>query len=354
MAVEWDEVESAAFEMFNVTTQVGPDRGQISTLPKIDDLTRSHLALPEVLAFGPDTVMTRLSEVGSNSAPVRAVLLRHTAEGLRAVLVRPTMSNPFMLVDTLALVRNVDEGGNTSDPLEVTAIADDRRHVLFLQPRKVLVLDAFSGEVKTFAVADAYLERGGWTSSGASIIASSGTYQWRITPASGVVQRLARGAVYHGPHQVVVAFGDMRVLEFDDKGATTKTLTGPAVLSDVWGATFSNAESRVATGGFLSQDAALQANSQHPVRLFQGIFTVDSDGMTSARLLVAPGSEGVATGCCEVLGWAYNDQVLIRWNGRDLLAWDVRTGALHRVSTLPGSRENRALGTAARAVALAP
>lgn len=347
----WD---ASAFDMFNVTTQVGPDLGQLSMLPKIDDLTRSQLALPEVLAFSADTVMPTLSEVGSSSAPVRAVLLRYGSEGLRPVLVRPTLSNPFMLVDTITLVPNLDEGGNASEPLEVTAIAGDRRHVLFLQSGKVLVLDAFTGEVRTFTVADTYLEGGGWSADGSSILVWSETYQWRITPATGVVQRLGRTS-HSGRHQIVVTGEDrMRVLGFDDQGATTNTLTGPRVLSRVWGETFTNAEARVATGGILGQAAAMEANVRRPMRVFQGVFTVDTAGMTSARLLIAPGSEGVSTGCCEVLGWAYKDQVLVRWNRTDLLAWDVRTGGLRRVSILPGSRAAAVTGAPAAVVALAP
>lgn len=345
--VEWNP---STFDLFDVTAQAGPDPRQIRTLPKIDDLTRSQLALPDVLTFGPETAMPTLSGVGNNSAPVRAVLLRYTSEGLRPVLVRPTLSNPFMIVDAITLVPNLDEDGNASEPLEVTAIASDRRHVLFLQSGKVVLLDAFSGEVQKFAVADKYLEGGGWTSSGASIIVWSETYQWKITPATGAVQRLGREAAYPGRHRIVVTGEDgVRLLEFDGQGANTKSLTGPRVLSDVWGSTFTSPESRTATGGFLSGAAALEAGGR-----YQGIFTVDSDDVTSARLLIAPASEGVATGCCEVLGWAYTDQILIRWNSRDLLAWDVRTGGLRRVSTLPGSQDAAVTGRPARVVALAP
>ncbi|MFC7488194.1 sigma factor-like helix-turn-helix DNA-binding protein [Knoellia sp. CPCC 206453] len=347
--------EPATFSLFNVTTQVGPDLSQVNALPKIDDLTRSQLALPETLTFGPETVMPTLSEVGNNSAPVRAVLLRRTPEGMQPVLVRPTLSKPFSLLDTVTLVANVDEGGNSSEPLEVTAIANDRRHVMFLQPGKVLVLDAFSGKVTTFVVADAHLEGGGWTPDGQSVIAWSANREWRITPATGTADRLGQVGASPGRHKVVVdEDGSMRVLESDDRGIITKTLGGPRVLSQVWGSTFTNVESRLATGGFLNRSAEVLANSVQPDKLFQGVFAVDRDGVTSARLLLAPGSEGMVLGCCEVLGWAYNDQVLIRWNGRDLLAWNVGTGALTRVSTLPDSDEGSPLGRAGLTVALAP
>lgn len=343
------------FSLFNVTTQVGPDRSQVNALPKIDDLTRSQLALPEVLSFGPETAMPTLSEVGNNSAPVRAVLLRRTPEGMQPVLVRPTLGRAFVLVDTLTLVPNMDEGGNTSEPLEVTAIANDRRHVMFLQPGKILVLDAYSGTVRSFVVADPHLEGGGWTADGQSVIAWSNAREWRITPATGAADRLGQVGASPGRHSVVVdGDGNMRVLEFDDRGNNTKTIGGPRVLSQVWGTTFTNAESRLATGGFLNRSAEVLANTVAPDKVFQGVFAVNRDGMTSARLLLAPGTEGMALGCCEVLGWAYNDQVLIRWNGRDLLAWSVGTGVVTRVSTLPDSDEGSPLGRAGLTVALAP
>ncbi len=348
--------EPATFSLFNVTTQVGPDLSQVNALPKIDDLTRSQLALPETLTFGPETVMPTLREVGNNSAPVRAVLLRRTPEGAQPVLVRPTLSNPFSLVDTVTLVANVDEGGNSSEPLEVTAIANDRRHVMFLQPGKVLVLDAFSGKVTTFVVADPYLEAGGWTPDGQSVIARSsdaerGASRRRRARQIGWARS---GSAPAATRSSWTATASMRVLEFDDRGNNTKTIGGPRVLSQVWGTTFTNLESRLATGGFLNRSAEVLANSVQPDKLFQGVFAVDRDGVTSARLLLAPGTEGMALGCCEVLGWAYNDQVLIRWNGRDLLAWNVGTGALNRVSTLPESDEGSPMGRAGLTVALAP
>lgn len=347
--------EPNTFSLFTVTTQVGPDLSQVNALPRIDDLTRSQLALPEALTFGPETVMPSLSEVGNSSAPVRAVLLRRTPEGTQPVLVRPTLSKPFMLVDTVTLVPNVDEGGNRWEPLEVTAIANNRRHVMFLQPGKVLVLDAFSGKVTTFVVADPYLEAGGWTPDGESIIASSGTRQWRITPATDAADRLGEVGANPGSHKVVVDDdGTTRVLEYDASGNNSRTIGGPRVFSQVWGTTFTNAERRLATGVFLNRSAEVFANEVRPDKLFQGVFAVDRDGVTSARLLLAPGTEGVSLGCCEVLGWAYNDQVLIRWNSRDLLAWNVGTGALNRVSTLPVSDEGSPMGRAGLTVALAP
>lgn len=342
------------FAVLGVRTQVGPTPQQMATLPRIDDLTRSQLALPEVLAFGPDTVIPTLSDLGGNGAPVRAVLLRHTEQGLRAVLVRPTLSNPYVLVDSIPLVHNVDEGGNTSEPLEVKAVADDRRHVMFLQPRKVLVLDAYTGDVQTFAVADAYLEQGGWA--GSSVIAWSDTLRWRITPATGTVERLGQLA-YPGRHQVQVPVEGptgLRVLAFNEHGGSAGTRSGPPLLAAVWGATFTSDESTIATGGFLSVDAALAANTVHPDRLFQGVLTIDADRMTATRLLVAPQSEGMSRGCCEVLGWAYTDQVLVRWNTTQLLVWQMSTGSLRRVAVLPSRQEEPPAGSAAVSVAIAP
>ncbi|MFW5469963.1 sigma factor-like helix-turn-helix DNA-binding protein [Knoellia sp. CPCC 206435] len=349
VGAEWDPSE---VDVLGVPAQVGPTARQLADLPRVPDATRGQLALPDVLAFGPDTRMPDLSAVGGSGAPVRAVLLRHTAQGLRAVLVRPTLANPYVLVDTVPLVPTLDEGGTSADPLEVTAIADDRRHVMFLQPGKVHVLDAFTATVRSFTVPDRHLHEGGWV--GREVNVWSQTYRWRVSPDTGQVRRLGQ-AVYHGPHRVTATADDLRIQGYDDRGTGSASRTGPGLLSGTWGATFSNDEDRLATGGFLSQPAALELNRQRPMRLFQGVLTLDARQLTGARLLVAPGSEGVAVGCCEVLGWAYKDEILVRWRITDLLMWNARTGALLRVSTLPGrQQEPPVLGSPAASVAIAP
>ncbi|GGB69149.1 RNA polymerase subunit sigma-70 [Knoellia flava TL1] len=356
----WD---GSAFALLGTVAQVGPSEEQVSLLPTVDDLTRGQLALPEVLSFGPRTRMRTLSELGPSSAPVRAVLLRHESDGFRAVLVRPTLEDQFVVVDTLPLVPNVDEAGRASPPLEVTAVAEDRRHVLFLQPGRVVVLDAYSGEVRTHPVADRYLDHGGWTPT--SVIAWSETARWRIDRRTGQVTRLSQSS-HLGPHRVTVEAGDeVRVHTFDVNGSNQATRGGPGVLSGTWGTTLTSPSGRVATGGFLGRDAALAANQRRPERLFQGVLALPGEGTatdegsveatdgSAPRLLVAPLSEGVSVGCCEVLGWAYNDQVLVRWRTTHLLSWNASTGSLVRVSTLPG-RGGSAPGTAAVSVAIAP
>jgi len=349
----WDP---APFELLGTLAQVGPTPGQLPQLPRIDDLTRGQLALPDVLSFGPRTVMRDLSDVGASSAPVRAVLLRHTPDGLRAVLVRPTLSDPFVLVDSVPLVPNVDEAGNQTPPLEVKAVADDRRRVAFVQPGRVVVLDAFTGRATTFTVPDRYLTAGGWAPDGRSVLVWSQTRRWRVTPETGTVRDVHRAAlsVHPGAYEVQVQPPDeMRVLGFDEQGSGSSTRTGPAAFSGVWGSTFASGE-RFATGGFLGQAAALAANRRRPDGLFQGVYAAAADDSVTARLLISPGSEGVALGCCEVLGWVYRDQVLVRWHTTDLLSWNTTTGTLLRVATLPGVEERPVQGGPAESVAIAP
>lgn len=346
---------SGSFDVFSVSAQVGPRPDQIDQLPEVTAIMRNQLALPEVIDFKAATDLPELSDVGGNSAPVRAVLLRRTAEGMFAVLVRPTLrASPLVLVDSLSLQPNRSEDGNSSEPLEVTAIARDRRHVMFLQLGKVLVLDALTGEVKSFPIADKHLDSGGWTPDGTALIVWSQTNRWRITPETGVVRRLAATS-YPGRHQIQVHSSDaMRVLGFDDRGVSNESRTGPPVLGSVWGETFTSPTEGVATGGFLSDAAARQVADVRGGGPFQGVFTTGTNEVQRARLLVAPGDDGESIGCCEVLGWAYNDWVLIRWNRVHLLAWHVPTGALTRVSTLPDSRDASLTGSAAATVALAP
>lgn len=343
---------SAPFQLVGTLAQIGPRREDVGEVPPIDDLTRGQLGLPEVLAFGPRTQMTSLSDLGHNSAPVRAVLLRHTRDGYLPVLVRPTLAQPFVVVDTLPLVATIDEVGNASPPLEVTAVARDRRHVAFLQPGRVLVLDAYSGEVRTVPVPDRHLDEGGWAGDG--LIVWSGGGRWRVSPLTGEARRTA-GAAHPGGHRVSVAADDeMRVLTFGTDGRNTGTRRGPSVLMGTWQWTLSGPDGRFATGGFLGREAAALANARWPEGLFQGVFAAGDETVTP-RLLIAPGSEGVSVGCCEVLGWAYRDEVLVRWHTTHLLMWKTSTGALRRVSTLPdGPGEVAVPGSPAAPVALAP
>jgi hypothetical protein len=202
-------------------------------------------------------------------------------------------------------------------------------------------------------VPDRFLEEGGWV--GSELVVWSGTYRWRISPDTGRVTRLSQAA-YAGAHQVEVVGADgVRILGFNSQGTGSASRTGPSVLSAVWGASFTNDDERVATGGFLSESAALELNRQRPMRLFQGVFTIDAASLGAPRLLVAPDSEGVSVGCCEVLGWAYRDEVLLRWQGTELLMWNALTGALRHVSALPGRQQDPpVVGSAATSVAIAP
>jgi hypothetical protein len=346
---------SQALDVSGVRTQVGPLPQQVWRLPEIDDLTRNQLVIPRVLDFPRDVAMPRLSDIGGDSAPVRAVLLRRAPDGFFPVLVRPTIRDgPFVLVDTLPLARNLDADGTSSEPLEVTAVADDRRHVMFLQSGRVLVLDAFSGEVATIPVADRYLESGGWTPGGEDLIVWSRDRIWRLTPATGASARIAAGS-YPGRHQVQAQEGSgMRILDFDDRGSGTHSASGPRVLGGVWGPTLTNSTDRVATGAQLDEVAAQQVARARGGSPSRGVFTIDVEQAGPARMLLAPGRPAESRACCEVLGWAFNDQVLIRWSRSQLLAWDVRTGGLSRVSSLPDPPEGSPVGRPGLTVALAP
>ena len=350
--LEWNP---NSFEVSRVVTQVGPTPDQVWRLPEIDDFARNQLVLPRVMDFPSDLTMPRLSDVGGDSAPVRAVLLRRAPEGFLPVLVRPTIGGgPFVLVDTIPLALNLDADGNASEPLEVTALANDRRRVMFLQPDKVMVLDAFTGDVTTIPVGDKYLEGGGWTPGGVDLLVWSGSKIWRVTPATGGVHRVAAGS-YPGRQRIQAQAGDgIRILDFDDKGSNVGSYTGPEVLRDVWGSPFTNSAHRVATGGLLDEKVAQEVARQRGGSPFQGVFTMDVRQAGPARMLLAPGGDNESLGCCEVLGWAYNDQVLIRWDQIHLLAWNVTTGVLSRVSSLPGPAPGSPVGRAGLTVAIAP
>lgn len=327
-AGEWDR---RGVDLFGVEGQIGPTAAQVRQLPKVDDLTRGQLALPESLGLPATTDLPTLSSVGANSAPVRAVLLRWAGEGWNPVLYRPTLTAaPYTVVDDIVLQPTVAEDGGEADPLEPRAVADDRRRVLFVQSGQVLVLDAFSAKVTRVAVPDRYLFHGGWAPDGSSAIVWSASDTWRVTMESAAARRIT--TAYIDTHRVTVEPPDgMRVRTFRADGSTLSTAGGPRVLGGVLGETFSGDGGGHAVAGWVSPAAAgLLGVGSDPDTATCVVHAAGGQTPGRGRLLVAPLSIYPA---CGVVGWAFADDVLVGWGG-DLLAWDTRTGDLSWVAAL--------------------
>ena len=306
---------AAPFDLLGVKAIEGPAPLKMSQIPNTSDDLRTRWQLPSRLDFDASTPMAPLSSVEGNSAPVRAVMLRSTGEGqFQPVLYRPDLPTPFILVDSLTLTSNLDESGNAADPLAVRAISADRRRVAFVQRGKVLVLDAVTGETKPYPVPDNRLIDGGWVEGSETLLASSETHQWRINTTTGQVNSIAAG--YAGPDRLVVTGDGTNVFRhYDAQGLPAGQRTAPRIR-------------------------------------YQGVLAIRGDTMEDGALLLAANDEGVSKGCCQALAWGGPEQLLVRWSD-DLIAWNVATGALTRVSNLP-STQSPGTGRPSGIVAIAP
>lgn len=352
----WDGRE---FEVLGVRGQVGPHPTQVQDLPRPSEPAREHVALPERLGFDFGDELPVVSPEAAEytrevfEAPVRAVLLR-TSEGgvVHPVLYRPTSPLPYTVAHDLPLRQVLDEEGNPTEPMSVSAIADDRRRVVFFQRGKVQVLDAFTGQVKSLPVLDNYLNRAGWSDDNSTIIAGSDAKQWQIFPETGVVRLITQQA-YPGAHQIRTSAaepgGSTQLLRFNGAGTGNEVNPLPDVVFDAWGTTMTSDSGWAATGAFFNDTV----QSKSPGN-YQGIFAVNGLSLSHPRMLVAPGGpdeDGLSKGCCQVLGWAGESQALVRW-GDDILAWDVASGEVTRVSRLSEFTPN--FGSRSYSLALAP
>lgn len=338
---------ASPFDLLGVKAIEGPAPSQMIQVPTAPADLRTRLRLPSTLDFNPSTPMAPLSSVEGNTAPVRAVMLRSTGDGqFQPVLYRPDLPTPFILVDSLTLTSNVDEMGNPTDPLGVRAISEDSRRVAFVQRGKVLVLDAVTGQVKPYAVPDSHLIAGGWVEGSEWLLASSEARQWRINTTTGQISPITEG--YAGPDRLVVTGDGTNVVRrYDAQGLPTGQRTAPRIFSTPWGETITSSAGWTASAGFLNEDATSGARSR-----YQGVLAIRGDTMEDGALLLAANDEGVSKGCCQALAWGGPEQLLVRWSD-DLIAWNLTTGAVTRVSNLPSTQPPGA-GEPSGIVAIAP
>jgi len=352
------------FDLIGVQAVVGPQPDQAGQLPEVDDATRARIQLPAALAVPvlpqgeggqPDVVLQP-----PYTDPVRAVLLRHTGPGVMVpVLHRPTSAMPWVQMDDVTLSPLTDASGNESEPLGIAAISEDGRRIVLAQPGKVLLLDAQSGETRSFPVGDDHLEDAGWAADGATIVARSSTGSWRIEATTGRVERVS-GVAYPGPSQLVVDRTGLELQRFAATGTSSDTRQAPPIFSETWGETVTSTSTWVASGGFVADRAQQAAWPTNGAAAYQGVFAVESDRMSNPRILLAPegpDDRALNKGCCAALGWATSDQLLVSW-GSDILLWDVVSGALARVSKVPvpvyGSDDRPRTGSLGSSFAIRP
>lgn len=285
-----------------------------------------------------------LSTLGHARESVVAVYLRPASGGYQPVLV--TRRGEQVLVDTLTLQPVVTDGVS-SPPLGPRAAGADAV-VAFPQPGAVVTLDTWSGRTTRYAVPDQGLVSAGFTSDQGAILARSAAWSWLVRPwgaDSGSAQAAGTDA-YAGGYRITPDQhdpGHLVVRQQGDDHQAHELLDVTAPVTDTWGETL-NTPAWAATGAFFDQDAvhAVIRGRYGVGPVYQGLVAVDVPTLTP-HLLLAPespdGQTGRFKGCCTVLGWADGHTVLYESrgvHGRWVLAWDVGTGRVSRVTEVVG------------------
>lgn len=352
---------AAPVDLMGVAAIFGPSAAQAASLPRVDARTAKTLGLPESLNASPAELrpwsrdQAGLVARGENAAPVTAVLLRRGASGsVFPVLYRPSLSRPWLVVDTVPLGQVTDIEGNESAPLGDRAISPDGRRVAFAQADKVVVLDVVTAQVRTIDVADPYLEDVGWMDDGSALVARSAGRQWRVDPATGAVTSYGDPA-YAGRHEVVVSGGEVLLRSQQSLGLLDAGKKLPGIFAATWGETVSGPSGRVAVAGNLSVATEATAPTRGGTVPYQGVLTVTADTLEDPAILLAPPNEedGLGKGCCRALRWLDDGKLLLVWEA-DLLVWDAQARTFARASVRPAASDSQAAGTLTGSFAVAP
>ncbi|HYN28244.1 MAG TPA: hypothetical protein VES95_00025 [Dermatophilaceae bacterium] len=345
-----------------VDVVAGPTPAAEARLPLYPD-GEARLGLPTRLGFEANARIPRLTVDTAGSATVRAVLLRQVGPAaFRPVLYRPDAADPYVEADTV-LREPSDSFGRTGLALDPRSVADDHRQVVFAQSGAVVLLDGATGAVRRIAVPDPFLTSAGFTAGSEFVIASSGREQWRVDVGRGTAQRLGDEG-HPGSALLRASPGGSQVVVLTADGTPAGTRSGPRIVEGTVGGSVTDAEGWLGSGVRLASDPALAgaaaagraATGPAVARgASQGVLAAQVATLSPVRVLAAPDAPGRPSGCCTALGWGTQQLLLLRSDGAGtsrLLAWDVRSGALQRVSELPV--ESREEGAPAAQVALAP
>lgn len=251
----------------------------------------------------PPVIDLDAAQVGAIGEPVVALF---SGRGERAFAL--TASQRVVEIDTSALAPVTDEWGNGRNPLSSYSLSSDRLSAFFIQQSSVEVLDFVTGEWTSIDTPD-------WVAEGA---------RWLMADKIWVPDMLG-----------------------EDSAGTLHRLDGSTTVADVdwvhgWTGRGDEPFGPVAAGRFGTAQAAftrmvVPGGMSHPQAVM-----VDQAGVRNVLTLDygSPGEGGTrGKGCCVALGWLDRDTVLLSSSGSEgqrILAWDVGTPSVYRVSDIVG------------------
>lgn len=219
-----------------------------------------------------------------------------------------TVTGRVVRVGTARLGRVADEDGNVRSPVSSYGLSPDGRRAFFVQESSLEVLDFLTGEWRTIDTPD-------WLAEGA---------RWVTGDEIWVPLRLGEpsGGTVHG-------------LDGEETSADVDWVQAWSAPGDEAFGPVASAPDATAQAFFLRGpvDGGSVANPQAIIAARgdqRSVLALDYDSAGGAR----------PKGCCLALGWVDDDTVLFASasdHGQRLLAWDVGSPRLYRVSEVLGS-----------------
>lgn len=303
-----------------------------------DDLPEFLAGLPSVL--DPAAPSTDLRSSTKPPGSVAAVYLNAVAGGYRPVVVTP--DGEQYTAGSLTLVPTRDKAGNEAVPLGVRAIGAGR-WVAFPQPGKVVLLDAFTGDVQSYPVPTPWVESVSWHPSQAELLVRGDGSAWTLDPwrpGATVVRTDVTRTTGVSRLGVTTETRSLSIAWFD--AATLRPIgqrSVPSPVTELFGDSVGSAR-WTASGAIFDQNLTSPVIRRGNGPIYQGVVAAPLE-RGRARVLLAPenpdGQTGRFKGCCTVLGWADATTVLVQTvgtHGSWVLAWNVDNGQVYRVTRI--------------------
>jgi hypothetical protein len=261
---------------------------------------------------------------GALSAFGDAVYLEQRSPG-RWVPVIVWGNGDLLTLDSVELTDVHDAAGEALPPLGIRAFSGDKTAIAFAQPRRVVVFDVKSRTTTSVPSPSRTLEWVAW--SGNRLVAGSAegtwrsgrSHEWPTAPdpprSPGAREyRLDRGTPVLDEH-------------LPDRSSRPNPVGWP--LTRPYGETVSDAR-RYASAFVID---GVDGRGIDAVRPRQVI--VATLGLGRQRMLVFGEEQPRAEACCPVLGWTVHGDLIYLSSapsGTWVMAWDVETGQVHRVT----------------------
>lgn len=233
-------------------------------------------------------------------------------------------------------------------PLSPGAVSHDGRLAAFVQPGELVVVNASTAEISQYRLPVGDFRSVSWLADAQHILVSGPGIAYRVLLGEGGDGEppLVRIEGSNDPEAVTAPFRIQTgsVMRYVDNGQWTEETTLTLPVQSWVGQTFSSdggGVARLFIAGKLPQVPTLRSQPQgvavmSTFRAVPGRLLILGEPRTdSGRTPPSPGDPGDVRepGCCAVLGWYDEQNVLVQVRGW-VLAWDLYSGGVRRVTEL--------------------